>query len=77
MRVKSEAAAPPGLELGGRLAAEISAKYGKLGYSPQADAWEVPHAGGLRAFTPVKAMAWFEFPVDVTRSLPTHQPIRA
>lgn len=64
---RSEAAAPPGLELGGRLAAEISAKYSKLGYSPQPDAWEGSHAGGLRVFTPVKAMAWFEFPADVTR----------
>ncbi len=64
---RSEAAALPGLELGGRLAAEMSAKYGKLGYSPKPDAWEGPDAGGLRMFTPVKAMAWFEFPSDVTR----------
>ncbi len=64
---RSEAAAPPGLELGGRLAAEMSAKYGKLGYSPKPDAWEGPDAGGLRVFTPAKAMAWFEFPSDVTR----------
>jgi len=31
------------------------------------DAWEGPDAGGLRGFTAVKAMAWFEFPTDVTR----------
>ena len=24
-------------------------------------------AGGLVAFTPVKALAWFDFPTDVTR----------
>ena len=64
---RSEAASPPGLELGGRLAAEISAKYGKLGYSPEPDAWEGPDAGGLRVFTAVKAMAWFESQIDVTR----------
>ena len=64
---RSEAATPPDLELGTRLAAEISAKYGELGYSPQPDAWQGPDASGLRVFTPVKAMAWFEFPTDVTR----------
>ena len=64
---RSDAATPPGLEIGGRLAAEISAKYGKLGYSPEPDAWEGAHAGGLRVLTPVKAMAWFDFPTDVTR----------
>lgn len=64
---QSEAAEPPGLELGGRLAVEIAAKYGELGYSPEPDSWEGPHAGGLRVFTPLKAMAWFDFPTDVTR----------
>ena len=64
---RSEAADPPGLELGGLLAAEISAKYGRLGYSPEPDAWKGSDAGGLRVFTPVKAMAWFQFPADVTR----------
>ncbi len=64
---RSEAAAPPGLELGQRLAAEMSAKYGALGYSPEPTAWEGPHAGGLRVFSPTKAMAWFEFPTDMTR----------
>ena len=63
----SVAAEPPGLELGARIAAEMSAKYGEHGYSPEADAWEGPEAGGLRVFTPVKAMAWFDFPSDVTR----------
>ena len=63
----SEAATPPGLELGGRLSAAMSAKYGELGYSPQADAWEGDAAGGLCVFAPVKAMAWFDFPTDITR----------
>lgn len=63
----SEAAAPPGLELGGRLAAEMSAKYASLGYSPTPDAWEGSDAGGLRVLAPDKAMAWFDFPKDVTR----------
>jgi hypothetical protein len=60
-------ATPPGLELGGRLSAAMSAKYGELGYSPEADAWEGDAVGGLCMFTPVKAMAWFDFPTDVTR----------
>lgn len=63
----SEAAEPPGLQLGARLAAEMAAKYGELGYAPEADAWEGAEAGGLRVFNPVKAMAWFDFPTDVTR----------
>lgn len=64
---RSEAAAPPGLDFGGRLAAEFSRKYSELGYSPQPDSWDGPNAGGLRVFIPLKAMAWFDFPVDVTR----------
>jgi hypothetical protein len=64
---RSDAAEPPGSDLGGRLAAEFDAKYGELGYSPNPDAWEGRDAGGLRVFTPVKAMAWLEFPTDVTR----------
>ena len=64
---RSEAAPPPGPIRGERLAAEMTAKYGDAGYSPQADSWEGPDSGGLRVFTPVKAMAWFNFPSDVTR----------
>jgi hypothetical protein len=64
---RSDAAPPPGLEFGADLAAEFSTKYGPLGYSPEAGAWEGPDSGGLRVFTPLKAMAWFEFPTDVTR----------
>jgi hypothetical protein len=58
---------PPRLDLGARIAAAISEKYRERGYAPQADAWEGPDAGGLLQFTPVKAMAWFAFPNDVTR----------
>lgn len=64
---KSEPADPPGLEFGGRLAAEFSSKYTELGYSPEPDSWEGTDSGGLRVFTPLKAMAWFDFPTDVTR----------
>jgi len=64
---RSVSAAPPGLEFGGRLAAEFSRKYAELGYSPQANSWEGRNAGGLRVLTPDKAMAWFDFPNDVTR----------
>ena len=63
----SVAADPPGLETGGRLAAEFGRKYADLGYSPLPDSWEGPDAGGLRVFTPLKAIAWFDFPTDVTR----------
>ena len=64
---RSDVARPPGPELGGRLARAISAKYGARGYAPEADAWEGPDSGGLRVFTPSKALAWFDFPIDVTR----------
>jgi hypothetical protein len=60
-------AEPPGLELGGRIAAAMGSKYGEKGYSPEPDAWEGEAAGGLVRFTPSKAMAWFDFPNDVTR----------
>ncbi len=57
----------PGPELGARIAAALTSKYGSRGYSPAADAWEGPDAGGLCRFTPTKALAWFDFPVDATR----------
>lgn len=63
----SEQASPPGPELGVRLAGQFSTKYGELGYSPEPDSWEGPDSGGLRVLTPIKAMAWFNFPTDVTR----------
>jgi hypothetical protein len=58
---------PPGLELGARIAEAIGTKYGDKGYSPEPDAWEGANAGGLVRFDAVKAMAWFDFPTDVTR----------
>ena len=64
---RSEAARPPGPALGARLSEAMSAKYGGHGYTPGPDSWEGPDSGGLRVFTPSKAMAWFEFPKDVTR----------
>ena len=58
---------PPGLELGERIAAAIGGKYGADGYEPTPDSWEGEDSGGLVVFTPTKAMAWFDFPNDVTR----------
>jgi len=58
---------PPGLDLGARIATAMTGKYDDLGYSPEPDAWEGADAGGLLQFAPVKAMAWFDFPKDVTR----------
>ena len=57
----------PGLDLGARIAAAIGGKYGEQGYEPTPDSWEGEDAGGLVVFTPAKAMAWFDFPTDVTR----------
>jgi Pyridoxamine 5'-phosphate oxidase len=64
---RSDVAPPPGPDLGGRLSSAMAAKYGPLGYSPEPDAWDGADSGGLRVLTPTKAMAWFEFPTDVTR----------
>lgn len=64
---RSEAADPPGLEFGARLASAFSAKYAELGYEPEPGSWQGPDAGGLRILSPLKAMAWFNFPTDVTR----------
>lgn len=64
---RSDAADPPGLDFGSLLSAEFSRKYEALGYSPGPDSWEGADSGGLQVFTPVKAMAWFDFPADVTR----------
>ncbi|MFV0524254.1 MAG: pyridoxamine 5'-phosphate oxidase family protein [Acidimicrobiales bacterium] len=52
---------------GAPIAAEIGRKYGERGYRPEADAWSGPAAGGLRVFTPGKALAWLDFPHDLTR----------
>lgn len=64
---RSAPAEPPGLDLGGRIAAAMAVKYGQRGYAPEPDAWEGEGAGGLVRFTPAKALAWFDFPNDVTR----------
>ena len=53
--------------VGARLAAAFAEKYADRGYEPEPDAWEGPDAGGLRLLTPVTALAWFDFPGDVTR----------
>jgi hypothetical protein len=58
---------PIGAEHGATIAAEISRKYGEHGYTPEADAWSGSEAGGMMIFTPVKALAWNEFPTDLTR----------
>lgn len=53
-------------ELGDRLAAEYSRKYAPA-YTPPANAWSDEIAGGMRYIAPRKAMAWTEFPQDLTR----------
>lgn len=63
----SRPASPPGPSLGSRLASAFADKYAERGYEPGPDSWEGPDAGGLTVFTPVQAMAWFDFPNDVTR----------
>ncbi len=60
-------ATSPGAEFGARLAAAFAGKYADRGYEPQPDAWEGEAAGGLTMFVPIKAIAWFDFPTDVTR----------
>lgn len=64
---RSVMADPPGPELGARMAAAMSAKYGDLGYAPEPDAWNGPDSGGLRVIVPATALAWFDFPTDMTR----------
>ncbi|MEL7155522.1 MAG: pyridoxamine 5'-phosphate oxidase family protein [Actinomycetota bacterium] len=63
----SVASSPVTGDLGVRIAAAIGAKYGDDGYRPEPDAWAGPDAGGLRVFRPEKALAWFDFPNDLTR----------
>lgn len=61
-------------ELGERLAAEYARKYKELGYAPEADAWSGELAGGMRVLTPKKAIAWANFPTDMTRYVFTLEP---
>lgn len=50
-----------------RLSEAFTAKYGDHGYAPAPDAWSGEHAGGMMVFAPVSALAWSQFPTDVTR----------
>lgn len=59
--------APVGGALGQALSERFVAKYGPRGYAPAPDAWSGEGAGGLVVFRPHKALAWFQFPRDVTR----------
>lgn len=52
--------------LGSRLS-DAFAKYHDDGYAPAPDAWSGADGGGLRVFTPSRALAWFSFPTDCTR----------
>ncbi|HSJ27278.1 MAG TPA: pyridoxamine 5'-phosphate oxidase family protein [Acidimicrobiia bacterium] len=54
-------------EFGHHLSGQFARKYAARGYTPEPDAWSGPDAGGLVVFRPIKALAWFEFPNDVTR----------
>ncbi|MDP9493761.1 MAG: pyridoxamine 5'-phosphate oxidase family protein [Actinomycetota bacterium] len=54
-------------ELGARLSVEYQRKYEKLGYAPGPDAWSGEGAGGMHVFVPTTAIAWSQFPTDVTR----------
>jgi hypothetical protein len=54
-------------DLGRRLSEEYARKYRSQGYAPPPDAWSGEAAGGMRVLTPEKAIAWTEFPTDVTR----------
>lgn len=50
--------------LGARLAVAFE-KYHALGYAPGPQSWV--EGGGLMVLTPIRAMAWFDFPKDCTR----------
>ncbi len=54
----------PGRSLAERVAAAYTAKYAASGYSPTPDQWD---SGGLFVFEPETALAWTQFPKDVTR----------
>ena len=61
---EAEAVDDPPRSLTTRLAQGYSAKYAALGYAPQPDTWD---AGGLYRMRPRKALAWTQFPDDMTR----------
>jgi hypothetical protein len=54
-------------EMGERLSAEFIRKYGPLGYSPGPDSWSGEASGGLHVLAPASAIAWAQFPADLTR----------
>lgn len=58
---------PISAELGRTLSSMFGVKYGGAGYAPEPDAWSGPDAGGMVVLRPRKALAWFDFPTDVTR----------
>lgn len=64
---ESHVAPPPNADLAVRLSNAMTVKYGDQGYQPGPDSWSGPDSGGLRRFVPAKALAWFDFPADMTR----------
>ncbi len=58
---------PPTTWRGVQLVAAFHAKYKAQGYAPGLDAWAGEAAGGLCRFVPSDALAWANFPTDVTR----------
>lgn len=63
---RSIVSAPPTGDLGKCLAEEFGRKYAPT-YQPTADAWSRDDAGGMRVLRPAKALAWMNFPKDLTR----------
>lgn len=53
-------------DFGERLSAEVARKYGP-DYTPGPDSWSDELAGGMRYLAPEKALAWTDFPNDLTR----------
>lgn len=59
--------APVTGELGARISNEFKRKYEQMGYAPGPDAWTDEGAGGLHVLIPSSAIAWSQFPTDLTR----------
>lgn len=57
---------PLSLELATALSAEFKRKYGPE-YQPEPDSWDGDQRGGMRTIRPVSALAWTNFPQDLTR----------
>jgi hypothetical protein len=53
-------------DLGERLSAEYARKYAPQ-YVPSADQWAGELSGGMRVIAPERAIAWKDFPNDLTR----------